>query len=110
MRVSDKEKALRVRQHPVAPLIAESGARRVLYLGDLDLSGGHIEENTRKVLSEYGDLSWEKVTITEIQRQERNFPGVYKKDKRFKPAREFRRRNRSPRTSTNKEHLIYSAG
>src|SRR5829696_4174208 len=40
----------------VAPLIAESGARRVLYLGDLDLSGGHIDENTRKVLSEYGDL------------------------------------------------------
>ena len=40
----------------VAPLITESGARRVLYLGDLDLSGGHIDENTRKVLSEYGDL------------------------------------------------------
>ena len=34
-------------------------------------------------------FSWEKVTITDVQVQERNFPVVHKKDKRFKPAREF---------------------
>src|SRR5215210_8368138 len=27
----------------IAPLVAEPGGRRVLYLGDLDLSGGHTE-------------------------------------------------------------------
>ncbi len=73
----------------IAPLVAETGARQVLYLGDLDLSGGHIEANTRKVLSEYGLLSWEKVAITSEQVRAHNFPTVEKYDHRFKPARPF---------------------
>lgn len=73
----------------VAPLVAETGARRVLYLGDLDLSGGHIEENTRKVLSGYGALNWEKVAITHRQVQEDSLPTVPKPDFRFKPPRTF---------------------
>jgi hypothetical protein len=73
----------------VAPLVEETGARHVLYLGDLDLSGGHIEENTRKVLSGYGTLFWEKVAITPEQVRAHNFPTVDKYDYRFKPARAF---------------------
>jgi hypothetical protein len=73
----------------IAPLIEEYGERRVLYMGDLDLSGGHIEENTRKVLSGYGELDWSKVAITDVQVHEHAFPVKQKKDHRFKPARYF---------------------
>jgi hypothetical protein len=74
----------------IAPLIKDHGrARRVLYLGDLDLSGGHIEENTRRVLAGYGELYWEKVAITPAQVQERSLPAVPKYDYRFKPPRAF---------------------
>jgi hypothetical protein len=71
----------------VAPLI--KGDRRVLYLGDLDLSGSHIEENTRRVLAGYGALEWERVAITRAQVHERDFPIKSKEDNRFKPARAF---------------------
>ena len=67
----------------VAPLV--EGRRRVFYLGDLDLSGAHIEENTRGVLSRYGELEWEKVAITDVQVRERDFPVKSKLDYRFKP-------------------------
>jgi hypothetical protein len=74
----------------IAPLVVEAhGERRVLYLGDLDLSGGHIEENTRKVLSGYGSLDWEKVAITGVQVRKHNFPKKTKKDYRYDPPREF---------------------
>ena len=75
----------------VAPLVAGPGGRRVLYLGDLDLSGGHIEANTRTVLEGYGELEWEKVAITDVQVQVREsaFPVKTKLDYRFKPARAF---------------------
>ena len=71
----------------IAPLVV--GGRRVLYLGDLDLSGGHIEENTRRVLSSYGDLIWEKVAITTAHVQKHSLPAVSKYDYRFKPPRAF---------------------
>ncbi len=75
----------------VAPLVkAASGfAQRVLYLGDLDLSGGHIEENTQRVLSEYGTLEWERLAITRMQVEELALLSVRKLDKRFKPPRAF---------------------
>ncbi len=63
--------------------------RRVFYLGDLDLSGGHIEANTRAVLEGYGELEWEKVAITDVQVRESAFPAKSKLDYRFKPARAF---------------------
>jgi len=44
----------------------------VLYLGDLDLSGGHIEENTRKVLEVYAPLDWRRIAITKEQARKRN--------------------------------------
>jgi hypothetical protein len=60
-------------------------------MGDLDLSGSHIEENTRAVLEGYGELEWVKVAITDVQVQvrERDFPVKTKRDYRFKPTREF---------------------
>ena len=76
----------------IGPLIEESvdgAVQRVFYLGDLDFSGGQIETNTRKVLSRYGDLEWEKIAITEDQADERSLPAIQKPDKRFKPVRYF---------------------
>ena len=73
----------------VGPLVEQYGYRRVFYMGDLDLSGAHIEENTRRVLSEYGFLQWERIAITSEQVQEHDFPIKRKTDNRYKPAREF---------------------
>jgi hypothetical protein len=62
---------------------------RVLYLGDLDLSGDHIEANTRRVLADYADLDWRRIAITEEQVEERGLTKVEKMDNRFKPARPY---------------------
>jgi hypothetical protein len=64
---------------------AVEGGRRVLYLGDLDYAGGHIEENTRRVLEDYGELEWERIAITDVQVRERSLPMVSKPDRRFNP-------------------------
>jgi hypothetical protein len=83
----------------VAPLVEDHGEdapRRVLYLGDLDLSGGHIEENTRRVLSEYGALEWERLAITRTQVEERELLPVRKVDKRFSPHVRLRRSKPRP--------------
>ncbi len=71
----------------IAPLV--KGGRRVLYLGDYDLSGSQIEENTRKVLRGYGELHWERVAITDGQVRELELPAFPTKiDRRFNPPRE----------------------
>ena len=50
----------------VAPVLVRG--QTILYLGDLDFSGDHIEKNTRKVLeSLVGELRWEPVAITQEQ-------------------------------------------
>jgi hypothetical protein len=74
----------------LAPLVR--GTRRIFYLGDHDLSGAHIEENTRRVLSRYGFLEWEKVAITSVQVREHGYEAdaAKKKDNRYKPPRLFR--------------------
>jgi hypothetical protein len=69
----------------IAPLV--KGGRRVFYLGDLDLSGGQIDQNTHKVLSAYGGLDWQRVAITSEQVRERTLPIIEKYDRRFKPPR-----------------------
>jgi hypothetical protein len=71
----------------IAPLV--KGGRRVFYLGDLDLSGGQIEQNTRKVLSAYGPIDWGRVAITPEQLQERTLPIIQKPDRRYNPPRRF---------------------
>jgi hypothetical protein len=58
---------------------------RIGYLGDFDLSGGHIEENTRRVLeSELGPLDWRRLALTEEQVAAYRLPTVNKSDKRYR--------------------------
>jgi hypothetical protein len=75
----------------VGPLIERGFAftRPVLYFGDLDLSGGHIEDNTRKVLEEYGPLDWRRLAITDVQVREHHLTAIDKPDHRYKPVRSF---------------------
>jgi len=74
----------------VGPLIeGGGGTRRVLYFGDLDLSGGHIEENTRNELSEYGELDWQRLAITHVQVREHDLVPVMKTDRRFRAPKKF---------------------
>ena len=63
--------------------------RRVFYFGDLDLSGGHIEENTYKVLLHYGPLDWRRLAVTTTQVYRHNLTVIEKRDHRFKPAKTF---------------------
>jgi hypothetical protein len=59
---------------------------RVLYLGDFDLAGGHIEDNTRSVLEQEigGGLEWERVALTQEQVDEYHLPVIVKHDRRYK--------------------------
>src|SRR5215213_4705955 len=75
----------------IAPLVEEAGLEplRVFYFGDLDFSGGHIEDNTYGVLEGYGELDWERLAITHSQVRRQNLTQIDKKDHRFRPARTF---------------------
>jgi hypothetical protein len=59
---------------------------RVLYLGDLDLAGGQIEANTRAVLEREigGKLRWERLALTQRQKDDHNLPPIVKRDRRYK--------------------------
>jgi hypothetical protein len=59
---------------------------RVGYLGDLDLAGGDIEANTRRVLEEIvgGELDWKRLALTREQVTQYRLPSITKKDNRFK--------------------------
>ena len=59
---------------------------RVGYLGDLDLAGGDIEANTRRVLEEIigGKLNWTRLALTDKQVERYSLPKIIKTDKRFK--------------------------
>jgi hypothetical protein len=58
----------------------------VLYFGDLDLSGGQIEDNTRRVLEQIisGLLNCERLALTGQQADAYNLPRITKVDQRFK--------------------------
>lgn len=72
----------------IAPLLKDDD-RQVLYLGDLDHQGGQIEANTRDVLvSLTGERPWTRIAITAEQVAERDLAPVWKKDHRYRPARE----------------------
>jgi hypothetical protein len=58
----------------------------VIYLGDLDLSGGQIEDNTRRVL-ERESLRWERLALTHEQVTAYNLPVIVKHDRRYKDGR-----------------------
>ena len=58
--------------------------KRVLYLGDLDLSGGQIEQNTQRVLErEAGALRWERLALTQAQVDQYDLPVIVKRDRRY---------------------------
>src|SRR5262249_9420838 len=67
----------------VAPLLEPESC--IAYLGDFDLCGGDIEDNTRKVLeSAVGELDWRRMALTEEQVSRYSLPRITKRDKRFK--------------------------
>jgi hypothetical protein len=60
---------------------------RVGYLGDLDLSGGYIEENTRSVLERaVGPLRWKRLALTDAQADRYGLRAlaITKTDRRFR--------------------------
>jgi hypothetical protein len=59
---------------------------RVGYLGDLDLCGSDIENNTRSVLEKIvgGKLDWKRLALTRQQVARHRLPTIIKTDKRFK--------------------------
>ena len=62
--------------------------QRVIYLGDEDLAGHQIEQNTRRVIeAETGPLEWERLALTPEQVREFDLPSITKLDHRYKPAR-----------------------
>ena len=71
----------------IAPMLTPGAV--VLYFGDLDLSGGQIEDNTRRVLEQVigGLLHWERVALTEEQVSDYNLPFITKRDRRYKDGR-----------------------
>src|SRR4029453_16004209 len=66
----------------IAPILRLG--QRVLYLGDLDLSGGQIEANPRRVLErEVGELTWERLALTQAQVDQYDLPVIEKRDRRY---------------------------
>ena len=67
----------------IAPILSPD--QRVLYLGDLDLSGGQIEDNTRHVLEREAcdELAWERLALTQKQVDEYDLPVIEKHDRRY---------------------------
>jgi hypothetical protein len=68
----------------IAPRLSPSD--RVIYLGDLDLAGGHIEDNTRDVLERVvgGALDWERLALTREQVEQYDLPVIIKRDGRYR--------------------------
>lgn len=71
----------------IAPMLKPGD--NVGYLGDLDLSGGHIEDNTRRVLEREigGELRWERIALTAEQVEQYDLPIIIKRDRRYKDGR-----------------------
>lgn len=69
-------------RNDVAPRLRDD--QRVLYLGDYDFSGGHIESNTRRILEEYCSLKWERLALTRQQVRRYKLTVIQKYDGRDK--------------------------
>jgi hypothetical protein len=71
----------------IAPVL-QPGVR-VIYLGDLDLAGNQIEDNTRRVLEREiaGELIWEWLALTREQVREYDLPVIIKRDRRYRDGR-----------------------
>ena len=72
----------------VAPVLER---RAVLYLGDYDVSGGHIEAHARRILEGVleRELGWRRLAITEGQIDARGLDPIGKTDRRYRPARRY---------------------
>jgi hypothetical protein len=67
----------------LAPALREGDT--VIYLGDADFSGGHIEANTRDVLERrVGELDWKRLAVTDEQIADFNLTVIQKYDARTK--------------------------
>ena len=76
----------------VAKLFTDDNAKRtVIYLGDLDLSGGDIEESARQRLEGHVGhaVTWERLALTDEQVEEHELEPVEKYDHRYKPRRRY---------------------
>ena len=73
-------------RNEVLPVYRDQCNRRVLYLGDMDRSGGHIEQNIRAVLEREGGSAtfWERIAITQEQIVRYQLTPILKNDKRYK--------------------------
>jgi hypothetical protein len=62
---------------------------RIEYLGDFDLAGNQIEDNTRRVLEHKvgGALQWHRLALTEEQIRRHDLPRIIKHDRRYKNGR-----------------------
>jgi hypothetical protein len=71
----------------IVPLLRPGGT--VGYLGDYDLAGGQIEDNTRRVLEREigGGLRWERIALTAEQVEQYDLPKIIKRDRRYKDGR-----------------------
>ena len=70
----------------VAPLLWPNAT--VLYLGDYDLSGNQIEDNTRRVLErEVGPLNWERLALTREQIDAYDLAVIIRTDRRYRDGR-----------------------
>jgi hypothetical protein len=59
--------------------------QRVLYLGDEDLSGHQIEQNTRRTIeAAVGTLDWERLALTIEQVEHYHIPPIEKTDRRYR--------------------------
>ena len=74
----------------VIPLL-DGDERSVIYLGDLDLQGEQIEENTRGVIEDKlgHTVGWERVAITMDQVAEHSLTPLQKADHRYRPAKTY---------------------
>jgi hypothetical protein len=71
----------------IAPVLQPGD--RVNYLGDLDLAGNQIEDNTRRALERKiaGPLAWERLALTREQVREHDLPVIVKRDNRYNDKR-----------------------
>ncbi len=67
----------------IAPILRPS--HQVIYLGDYDLCGNLIEQNTWRVLErEVGELCWERLALMLEQVERYQLPVIIKQDRRYK--------------------------
>ena len=75
----------------VGPYLGRLARPRVLYLGDLDRSGGDIEASTRARVEAFARcrVQWSRVAVTEQQVERFRLIAIPKPDKRFRGSQVF---------------------